>query len=64
VATGRFSQAGRVEGEVPDKDRHIGPPGWGLGVGLTTPPRKKSIVTKPGRSRFFKDRGAIGYRYR
>jgi hypothetical protein len=24
-----------------------GPPGWGLSVGLTTPPRKKSTVRKP-----------------
>jgi hypothetical protein len=24
-----------------------GPPGWGLNAGLTTPPRKKTIVQKP-----------------
>jgi hypothetical protein len=37
VIAGRVSQAGQVEGEVPDKVRHSGPPGWGLGVRLTTP---------------------------
>jgi hypothetical protein len=46
-ATGRATHAGQVEGEGPDKRRNPGPPGWGLGVRLTTSPRKKIIVTKP-----------------
>jgi hypothetical protein len=29
-----------------DKKRDPGPPGWGFGVGLTTPHSKKLIVTK------------------
>jgi hypothetical protein len=28
------------------KKEYPGPPGWGFGVGLTTPPSKKLIVTK------------------
>jgi hypothetical protein len=30
----------------PDKKGYPGPPGWGFGVGLTTPHSKKLIVTK------------------
>jgi hypothetical protein len=45
-ATGRASHARRVKGEDPDKKRYPGPPGWGFGVGLTTPHSKKLIVTK------------------
>jgi hypothetical protein len=43
-ATGRASRARQVKGDDPDKKGY--PPGWGLGVGLTTPPSKKIIVTK------------------
>jgi hypothetical protein len=46
VAPGRASCAGQVKGDDPDKKGYPGPPGWGLDVGLTTPPRKKPIVTK------------------
>jgi hypothetical protein len=45
-ATGRASHARRVKGDDPDKKRYPGPPGWGFGVGLTTPHSKKRIVTK------------------
>jgi hypothetical protein len=47
IATGRATYAGQVEGDGPDKRRYRGPPGWGLGVRLTTSPQKKIIVTKP-----------------
>jgi hypothetical protein len=31
---------------TPDKKGYPGPPGWGFGVGLTTPHSKKLIFTK------------------
>jgi hypothetical protein len=34
------------KGDDPDKKGYPGPPGWGFGVGLTTPHSKKLIVTK------------------
>jgi hypothetical protein len=40
-ATGRASHARQVKGDDPDKKGYPGPPGWGLGMRLTTPPRKK-----------------------
>jgi hypothetical protein len=46
-ATGRASHARQDKGDDPDKKGYPSPPGWGLGVRLTTPPRKKNIVTKP-----------------
>jgi len=45
-ATGRASHVRQVKGDDPDKKGYPGPPGWGLGVRLTSP-RKKNIVTKP-----------------
>jgi len=46
-ATGRASHARQVKGDDPDKKRNLGSPGWsGFGMGLTTPPSKKLIVTK------------------
>jgi hypothetical protein len=42
-ATGRASHARQVKGEDPDKKGYPGPPGWGLGVRLTTP-RKKILL--------------------
>jgi len=47
LATGRVTLAGQVEGDDPDERGYPGPPGWGLGVRLTTSPCKKLIVTKP-----------------
>jgi len=40
-ATGRASHVRQVKGDDPDKKGYPGPPGWGLGVRLTAPPRKK-----------------------
>jgi hypothetical protein len=45
-ATGRVSHARQVKGDDPDKKGYPNPPGWGFGVGLTTPHSKKLIVTK------------------
>jgi len=41
-ATGRGSHAKQVKGDDPDKKVYPGPPVWGLGVGLTTPHKKKN----------------------
>jgi hypothetical protein len=46
-ATGRVSHARQVKGDDPDEKGYLGPPGWGLGVRLTTPLHKKNIVTRP-----------------
>jgi hypothetical protein len=35
TATSRVVQARYVRNEVPDKERHPGLPGWGLGIRLT-----------------------------
>jgi hypothetical protein len=43
-ATGRASHARQVEGDDPDKKGYPGPPGWGLGVRLTTSPHKKLLL--------------------
>ena len=45
-ATGRASHSRQVKGDDTDKNEHPGPPGWGFGVGLTTPHSKKLTVTK------------------
>jgi hypothetical protein len=47
LATGRVSHAGQVKGDDPGKKGYHGPPGWGLGKGLTTSPRKTLHVSKP-----------------
>jgi hypothetical protein len=41
IATGRISHVGQVKGDDPDKKGYPGPLGWGLSLGLTTPPHKK-----------------------
>jgi hypothetical protein len=47
LATGRASQAVQVNtGRDQTKEKYPGPPGWGLGVRLTTSPHKTQIVTK------------------
>jgi len=43
LATGRATFAGQVEGDDPDERGYPGAPGWGLGVRLTTSPRKITI---------------------
>jgi hypothetical protein len=40
------SHARQVKGDDPDKKGCPVPPGWGLGMGLTTTHSKKLIVTK------------------
>jgi hypothetical protein len=40
--TGRASHAREVKGDDPDKKGYPVPPGWGFGVGLTTPHIKKT----------------------
>ena len=48
-ALGRVTHSKQVEGEKPNKEWSPGPPGWGLGAGLTNlPRRKKTHVTETG----------------
>jgi hypothetical protein len=42
-ATGRVSHAGQVKGDDPDEKGYPGPPGWWLGVGLTTSHHKNNL---------------------
>jgi hypothetical protein len=46
IATNRATHARQVKGDDPNKKGYPGPPGWGLGVGLTSPPFKKCSVEK------------------
>jgi hypothetical protein len=50
-ANGRASHARHVKGDDPDKKGYPGPPGWELGVRLTTPPHKKTSRGGQGPSR-------------
>jgi hypothetical protein len=43
VATGRAPHARHVKGDDPVKNGYPGPPDLGLGMELTTPPRKKAL---------------------
>jgi hypothetical protein len=45
-ATGRASHARQVKGDDPDKKGYPGPPGWGFGVGLTTPRTVKNLLLR------------------
>jgi hypothetical protein len=45
-ATGRAYYARQVKGDDPDKKGYPGPPGWGFGVGLTTPHSKLRKLSK------------------
>jgi len=45
-ATGRASHARQVKGDDPNKKGYPGPPGWGLGMRLTSPCKKKNILLR------------------
>jgi hypothetical protein len=46
-ATGRAFHARQVKGDDPDKKGYPGPPGWGFGLGLTTPHSKTYCYESP-----------------
>jgi hypothetical protein len=54
-ATGRASHASQVKGDEPDKKGYPGPPGWGFGVGLTTPHSKNLLLRKSNKAKSWID---------
>jgi hypothetical protein len=47
-ATGRASHARQIKVDDPDKRGYPGLPGWGLGMKVTTPSRKKKNTRPQG----------------
>jgi hypothetical protein len=54
-ATGRASHARHVKGDDPDKKGYPGPPGWGFGVGLTTPHSKNLLLRNSSKGKSWMD---------
>jgi hypothetical protein len=50
-AAGTASHGRRDKGDGPDKKGYPGPPGWGFGVGLTTPHSKKTYCYESRKKR-------------
>jgi hypothetical protein len=61
VATGRGSLARQVKGDDPDKKGYPGPRGWGLGMGLTTPPCKTWIYLETSTEASEEEEGCRGH---
>jgi hypothetical protein len=59
-ATGRASHARQVKSDDPDKKGYPGPPGWGFGVGLTTPHSKNLLLRKSNKGKSWMDLTMMG----
>jgi hypothetical protein len=53
--TGRASHARQVKGDDRDKKGYPGPPGWGFGLGLTTPHSKTLLLRKSNKGKSWMD---------